>query len=147
MTGRAELEAVAGAWISLWCAPVDWELFDRLHADDFEDCSAAGRETTKAAFATGLADLLRAFPDLQTRVDDLVVDVDTGRVAVRWSALGTNRRRFLDVGPTDRPTPFAGIEIIEVRGGRIVRRWGEWDISTHREAADHAGQREADSPR
>jgi hypothetical protein len=26
----------------MWCAPVDWDLFDRLHADDFEDCSAAG---------------------------------------------------------------------------------------------------------
>jgi steroid delta-isomerase-like uncharacterized protein len=152
MTGRSELEALAGAWISLWCAPVDWELFDCLHAEDFEDCSAAGRETTKAAFAAGLADLMRAFPDLQTRVDDLVVDVDSSRVAVRWSALGTNRRRFLGIGPTDRPTPFAGIEIIEVRGGRIVRRWGEWDISAHREAAHREathreGRPEADGPR
>jgi steroid delta-isomerase-like uncharacterized protein len=129
---RAELEAIAREWISLWCAPVDWAVFDRLHAEDFEDCGAAGRDTTKQAFAGGLAGLMRAFPDLQTKVDDLVIDEATGRVAVRWSSVGTNREPFLGIGPTGKKTPIAGIEIIEVRDGRIVRRWGEWDISAHR---------------
>jgi len=129
---RADLEAIARQWISLWCVPVDWDLFDRLHADDFEDCAAAGRDTTKPAFAGGLAELVRAFPDLETRVDDLVVDEAAGRVAVRWSSRGTNRETFLGVGPTGRETPITGIEIIEIRAGRIVRRWGEWDITAHR---------------
>ena len=35
------------------------------------------------------------------------------------------------VGPTHRMTRTTGIEIIEVRAGRIVRRWGEWDITAH----------------
>ena len=83
MVDRAELESIARQWISLWCAPVDWELFDRLHADDFVDCSAAGRETNKEAFADALADLMAAFPDLETRVDDLVVDETASKVAVR----------------------------------------------------------------
>jgi steroid delta-isomerase-like uncharacterized protein len=131
-TGRAELASLATRWISLWCAPVDWELFDRLHSDDFEDCSAAGRDTTKAAFAGALAEMIDAFPDLETRVDDLVVDTEAGRVAVRWSSIGTNRKRFLGVGPTDRRTVFTGIEIIEARDRRIVRRWGEWDAGDHR---------------
>jgi steroid delta-isomerase-like uncharacterized protein len=138
MPSRTELETIAKDWISLWCAPVDWELFDRLHADDFEDCSAAGRETSKAAFAGALADLMEAFPDLETRVDDLVVDTSTLRVGVRWSSVGTNRRRFLGFGPTYRPTSITGIEIIDVRSGRIVRRWGEWDIGANREAGLHA---------
>jgi steroid delta-isomerase-like uncharacterized protein len=128
---RAGFEDIAARWISVWCAPVDWQLFDRLHADDFEDCSAAGRDATKAAFAQALAELIEAFPDLRTRVEDLVVDAQASCVAVRWSATGTNRRPFLGVGPTERATPITGIEIIEVRGGRIVRRWGEWDISAH----------------
>jgi steroid delta-isomerase-like uncharacterized protein len=131
LTPRAKLEALAREWISLWCAPVDWVLFDRLHADGFEDCSAAGRDTTKQAFAEGLAELVRAFPDLQTKVDDLVVDDETERVAVRWSAVGTNREPFLGIGPTGKKTPITGIEIIEIREERIVRRWGEWDITAH----------------
>ena len=86
---------------------------------------------TKEAFADSLADLMAAFPDLQTKVDDLVIDEVAGRVAVRWSSVGTNRTTFLGIGPTGRQTSITGIEIIEIRDGRIVRRWGEWDISGH----------------
>jgi len=27
---RPQLEEITRSWISLWCAPADWELFDRL---------------------------------------------------------------------------------------------------------------------
>lgn len=135
MSLRPELESIAQKWLSLWCVPVDWALFDRLHADDFEDCSPADRARTKQAFASGLADLVHAFPDLQTRLEDAVVDETRSRVAVRWSSLGTNRKTFMGIGPTERKTTITGIEIIEVRGGQIVRRWGEWDLSAHTESS------------
>lgn len=128
---RAELEGVTRRWIGLWCAPVDWVLFDALHADGFVDEAPAGRPPTKAAFDEGLAELVRAFPDLETTVDDLVIDEARSRVAARWTARGTNRARFLGVGPTNRMTTFRGIEIVEIQTGRITRRWGEWDISEH----------------
>jgi N-hydroxyarylamine O-acetyltransferase len=85
-------------------------------------------------FAQGLAALVRAFPDLQARVEDVAIDEAAAKIAVRWSATGTNRERYLGVGPTHRRTALSGIEIIEVRDGRIVRRWGEWDPSGHRAA-------------
>ena len=88
---------------------------------------------TKAGFAQGLAEFIEAFPDLQTRVEDLVVDEAGSRVAVRWSAQGTNRAAFLGIGPTRRLTTITGIEIIEIHDGQITRRWGEWDISDHRQ--------------
>lgn len=125
------MAAIAEKWISLWNVPVDWSLFASLHADDFEDASPAGRPNTREGFAQGLRELIRAFPDLRTIVEDLVVDTERHRIAVRWSAVGTNRTRYLGVGPTNKPTHITGIEIIEVQGGRIVRRWGEWDISHH----------------
>jgi steroid delta-isomerase-like uncharacterized protein len=136
MSTRAELEAIARRWISLWCVPVDWQLFDALHADDFEDGAPSGRLTTKQAFAAGLAELVRAFPDLETCVETLVIDESAGCVAVRWSAHGENRAAFLGIGPTLRQTTITGIEIVEIRAGRIQRRWGEWDISGHRETPD-----------
>jgi predicted ester cyclase len=101
---RAELESIATQWISLWCVPVDWKLFDRLHADAFEDCSAAGRAPTKQGFSDGLRELVRAFPDLQTRAEQLVVDTENSRVAVRWSAHGTNKESVLGIGPAQRLT-------------------------------------------
>ena len=132
---RSELEGVTRRWISLWCAPTDWKLFDQLHSDDFEDKSPAGRDTSKRGFATGLRELVDAFPDLVTKVEDMVVDEEAQRVAVRWSSVGTNKRRFLGVGPTNRKTPITGIEIIEISNGRITRRWGEWDITAHKASA------------
>ncbi len=128
---RADLEHLATRWLALWSAPIDWDVFDQLHADDFEDCASAGRPPTKRGFAAGLAEWEQAFPDVQTRIEQLVVDEAVSTVAVRWSATGINRAQYLGVGPTERATYIAGIEIIEVRGGRIVRRWGEWDISDH----------------
>jgi len=128
---RAELEAIATSWISLWNVPVDWGLFERLHAQSFEDCTSGGRPTTREGFAQGIAELTRAFPDLCTAIDGLVVDEANSQVAIRWCARGTDRERYLGVGPTNRLTTITGIEIIEVRGGKIVRRWGEWDISAH----------------
>ena len=128
---RSELEDITRRWISLWCAPTDWELFDQLHSDDFEDMSPAGRDTSKRGFALGLKQLDDAFPDLATKVEDMVVDEQAQRVAVRWSSMGTNKRRFLGVGPTNRKTHITGIEIIEILDGRITRRWGEWDITAH----------------
>jgi len=122
-----KLKNLARQWISLWCVPADWELFDRLHAEDFEDGSPAGRETSKSAFAAGLEEFLAAFPDLKSKVEDLVVDEAAQKIAIRWSATGTNQKKFLGIGPTGKSTSFQGIEILEVDNGRIRRRWGEWD--------------------
>ena len=133
MSDRHDLEAIAQDWIGLWCVPVDWSRFDSLHASSFEDCSSAGRPGTKNGFAEGLAALSHAFPDLKITVTDLVIDELTSKVAVRWSAEGTNRARYLNVGPTNRLTVITGIEIIEIQSSQIVRRWGEWDITGHHE--------------
>ena len=131
MSTRIELESITRQWISLWCAPVDWDLFERLHAEAFEDCSSAGRPATREGFAQGLAEFIESFPDLQTRVEGLVVDDVRSQVAVRWAAQGTNRAAFLGNGPTQRLATITGIEIIEIRDGQVIRRWGEWDNSVH----------------
>ena len=128
----SRLQDLTREWVSLWCTPVRWDRFEALHSDDFEDCSPAGRAPTKSGFADGLRALTAAFPDLQTTVEDLVVDSCHSKVAVRWSAVGTNVLPFLDIGPTNRRTRITGIELIEFADGRVIRRWGEWDISDHR---------------
>src|SRR5213078_890546 len=139
MPTRTELESIATQWVSLWCVPVDWQLFDRLHSAEFEDCSSAERSPAKEGFAAGLAEFTRAFPDLCTRVEHLVVDTQNAQVAIRWSATGTNQAKFLGLGPTGQLTPITGIEIIEVRNGQVVKRWGEWDIWNHGSSAARDG--------
>lgn len=131
---RSEIESVARKWISLWSVPIDWDLFDLVHSKNFEDKSSAGREPSKQGFAKGLQELFNAFPDLITRIEDMVVDEERQRAAIRWSSIGTNTRKFLGIGPTFRQTSITGIEIIEVSNAQITKRWGEWDISGHQES-------------
>jgi steroid delta-isomerase-like uncharacterized protein len=131
MSSREELVELTRQWISLWSAPVDWALFEKIHASEFMDMSSAGRGTTKADFAAGIRRLVQAFPDLTTKVEDVIVDEGAHKVAVRWSALGTNRLNYLGIGPTNRLTRINGIEVVKIGQGVIVSRWGEWDISDH----------------
>ena len=128
---REDMIWVVKEWISLWNPPVDWDKFDALHAEDFKDYTPAGRAGTKKGFAQGLKEFTSAFPDLRTRVEDIIVDESRKMAAVRWSASGTNRKNYLGVGPTNKKTTITGIEIVEIRWGRVSRRWGEWDISDH----------------
>jgi len=55
------------------------------------------------------------------------VGATSGVVAVRWTAVGTHRAAYLGAAPTGGRITFKGIEIIRVRGGLIIERWGEWD--------------------
>lgn len=101
--------------------------FDELHAADFVDHSPAGRGSDRAAYRAGIEELFTAFPDFTATTDDLVVDEVEGKVAIRWSAVGTHRGGFLGCPPSGRRVTFRGIEIIRIQNGRIVERWGEWD--------------------
>jgi predicted ester cyclase len=125
---RQALENLSRQWISLWCAPVAWLCFERLHAETFEDYSAVGRAPDKAGFALGLAELTQAFPDLQTWSEDLVIDEHCSQVAVRWAAEGIHRGALLGLDPTHQRTTFAGIEILEVAEGQVTGRLGGMEL-------------------
>lgn len=124
------LTSIARRWMKLHEAhrgPAFNEEFAALHAASFQDFSPAGRPTDRDGFKAGLVEWYRAFPDLEVKVDDLVVDAERSKVAIRWSAVGTHRESFLGVAATGRRISFRGIEIVTVVGGVLVERWGEWD--------------------
>ena len=121
------MKEIAHRWIEEGWQKGDVSVVDQLHSSDFVDHDSSGRASDNAGFKQGIAGLYAAFPDLKAQVRDVVADPETGTVAVRWSATGTHRGRYLDAQPTGRSTKFKGIEIIRIRNGRIIERWGEWD--------------------
>lgn len=129
---RSKFIYLAKQWISLWNSTLNLELFDDLHSDDFIDLSSSGRPSDKNGFKQGIIKLLTAFPDLQTNVDDILIDFDKSQIAIRWSSTGINKKNYLGIGPTEKKTKITGIEIIEIKDSKIIKRWGEWDISDHR---------------
>lgn len=123
---RAELERTASAWLRFWQGG-DLASFDELHPLDFVDHSPSGRGGDRNAFRRGIEDLYEAFPDFHGEREDLIVDEARSRVTIRWTARGHHEGSFLGMAPTGRLIRFSGMEILEVKDGKIMARWGEWD--------------------
>jgi steroid delta-isomerase-like uncharacterized protein len=100
--------------------------FDNLLTDDVvlvrDEEKAHGRDEFKAV----LRRLQRAFPDLEYRVDDVIVAGD--RIALRWQARGTHRDEYLGVAATGRAVSYSGVTIYELRGERVARIWVAADL-------------------
>jgi len=126
--GRAALIALAERWIVAGWQRGDAEATLRLYAPDFVDLGhPSGRPGTGAENVAGIRALYAAFPDFDTTITELIVDTESGAVAIRWTAIGTHRAPFFGVAATGRQIMFAGIETLRIRDGLIVARAGEWD--------------------
>lgn len=121
----AQLRALARRWLALWNEGT--ARFDELHAEAFIDHCPAERGADGAAFRAGIEDLRSAFPDLEVREEELVVEVARSLVTVRWSGRGTHRQAFAGFPPTGRVVRFEGLELVRIAGGKLVERWGHWD--------------------
>jgi steroid delta-isomerase-like uncharacterized protein len=94
--------------------------FDELLADDVvllrDGEKAHGREEFKSV----LGRLQRAFPDIQYRVDDVILG--DKRIVLRWEARGTHRGEYLGQAATGRPMSYTGVTVYERRpDGKVTR--------------------------
>ncbi len=127
MDSAEDIKAVAQRWMEEIWRKRDLALFDDIHAPGFVDRSPAGRGSERGSYRQGIVELFAAFPDWNATTDDLVVDVATNKVSVRWTATGVHEAEFLGVAASFKRVTFRGIEIVRIEGSRIVERWGEWN--------------------
>jgi steroid delta-isomerase-like uncharacterized protein len=66
-----------------------------------------------------------AFPDMKITVEDTIAADD--KVVVRWSAVMTHTGNHLGVPATNRQVRIAGITIAQIKNGKIIRGWDNWD--------------------
>jgi predicted ester cyclase len=69
---------------------------------------------------------IAACPDLRVTIEDAIAEDD--KLVVRWSDLGMHTGApLLGVPATGKQIVLTGIDILRIRDGRIVERWGEND--------------------
>ena len=68
-----------------------------------------------------IADLRWGLPDLHLSVQDLIAEIE--RIAIRFTARGTHKRKLLDVPPTKRTIIWHGVMILSVKKSKIHRLW------------------------
>jgi steroid delta-isomerase-like uncharacterized protein len=67
-----------------------------------------------------------AFSPLQFRLEDLVAEED--RVVVRWCQTGTHAGPFMGIPPSGRQFTITGIDIHQLRDGRMAEHWHVVDL-------------------
>src|SRR5215510_2592255 len=62
-----------------------------------------------------------AVPDLHCKIEDLLVSGD--KITARLTFNGTHKGEFMGHPPTGKPVRFFAIDVLRIRGGRIVEDW------------------------
>jgi steroid delta-isomerase-like uncharacterized protein len=70
--------------------------------------------------------LLRAFPDLQVTVEDLIEERD--KVVARNTVTGTHQGEYMGLPPTGKSVTYHEIFICRFVNGRIAEVWGVVDV-------------------
>lgn len=83
---------------------------------------ATGAQVLKQVWSV----LLRAFPDLQLDVKDLIGEDD--KVVARIVVTGTHRGDYMGVEPTGKSIAYDEIFIFRFVNGRVVETWGVVDV-------------------
>jgi predicted ester cyclase len=79
-------------------------------------------------FRAFIAGLLAAFGDNRHAIEDQIAEGD--RVLTRWRWEGVHRGELFEIAPTGRRAELGGMNVDRVVDGRIVERWGQFDMLT-----------------
>jgi steroid delta-isomerase-like uncharacterized protein len=103
---------------------------EALAADYADECVVespmAGTLEGRLAVEAAYRDLFNAFPDLDFRHDEMIVEGD--RVAILWSMHGSHLGELFGFGPTGRSIELNGALIITLSDGKIVRERRIYDF-------------------
>ncbi len=114
----------------------DLDLLDELAAEDYQDHVALpGQGHGRAGLKRRIAMIRAAFKPRQI-LHDVIVDSD--QVATRWTLWGVHSAEFLGLPATGEPVQFDGIDVFQMRNGRMSAHWNVVDLwSFYRQVSAH----------
>ncbi len=99
---------------------------DAVLSPDFVSHTRVGDVTGRDRFKELMRTVFDAFPDLFYFLDESILTED--RVVLRYHWEAVQRAPFLGIPPTHKMVRGEGIELIHVRGERLVEIWNYADI-------------------
>ena len=113
------------------------DLADEMILDNVDDHAArgAGLENFKKLYAV----MLRIFPDIQAKIEDLIAEGD--KVVARVEFTATQSGSFRGFPPVNRCVTFTGVDIFRFQGGKIAERWAQRDFLGMLEKFGHVTKR------
>ncbi len=100
---------------------------DAFIAVDFKDHSAPPEVAPGLAGAKqNLGMFHTVFSDFHLMAEDMIANED--KVVARFKFVGVNTGEFMGMPATGKDISVTGIEIFRFADGKIVERWGEFDM-------------------
>ena len=118
---------IRAAWEAAWDRG-EVDALDELLSADYRRISSGTDAQNLDEFKASIIATRSAFPDLQTVIDDIVIDGD--QAAVRWHSTGSHEHSFLGVPATKRQVQVSGATFARFDDDRIVEEHVTWDPRT-----------------
>jgi len=80
-----------------------------------------GQASGIASMLEGVQGRFHAFPDVGYRIEEQIAESD--KIVTRYTWWGTHRAALMDIAPTGRRVHVSGIEIHQVKEGRVAGVW------------------------
>lgn len=120
MTDRSNATRMRQLFEEAW-TDGDLEVVDEIVADSFAFTRGGEIQTGGAELYKNLIRTTREmFPDMEYRVEDLIVGDDGDAVTVRWTVTATHEGEYKGVEPTHQSIEMEGLELNKFDGGRLV---------------------------
>ncbi len=127
-TADERRELIARTWAAAWDRG-EVDVLDDLLSGNYRRRSTSTDEgQTLSEYKASIIAARSAFPDLTTRIDDIVIEGD--RAAVRWHSAGRHDHPFLGVPATHRQVEVSGATFARFDADRVLEEFVTWDPRT-----------------
>ena len=105
----------------------NFDTMGKFLAADFVDHNPSpGQAAGGNGAMHAIDELYKSFPDLKLQVQQVVAEGDW--VSARVFAVGTHKGTWMGIPATGKPFRIGGIEMLKVKNGQVVERWGFFDM-------------------
>lgn len=119
-------KAIARRWVDEIWQNASEAAIDELLADNFVfNYPSPGANSDREGYKRAIREPRTSFPDIQFTTEDMVAEGD--KVAVQWNGTATHKGEFFGIAPTGKRVTMAGISILQIVGGKIIREVGYMD--------------------
>ena len=106
-----------------------WNQGDESAIDKFISVNTVGNDpqfgTGRESFRKKWREWQRAFPDINFRIDDVIVEGN--KVVTRWHLTGTQSGPLEGMPPSNKKVAVDGVSIDEIKNGKLISGFDAWD--------------------
>jgi steroid delta-isomerase-like uncharacterized protein len=122
----ADYKALAQRWFTEVMNEGKEEVIDELCAENFVDHDPLpGTGADRAGLHDFVKQVRSAFPDLETTVDDTILEGD--RIAVRSTFRGTHEGDFMGISATGKKVEVSNYDFVRFENDQAAEHWGTID--------------------